>query len=717
VNAATSALPADYAERVYAGVLGKIIGVYLGRPVEGWRHEQIRQLLGEITYYVNDRTDVALKNHRLVVPDDDITGTFTFARAMRDYPVSDIDPVRVGATWLNYIVPDRTVLWWGGRGLSTEHTAYLLMREGMLPPHTGSAAVNGAAVAEQVGAQIFVEGWALANPGDPERAADLAAMAASVSHDGEALNAARVVAALVAHAFVEDDVDKLLDTASALIPADSLIRRVIDDVRTWHAVEADWREAFGRLEERYGYHRYPGQCHVVPNHATVIHALLHGAGDFTRSLAILVSCGWDTDSNGGNVGAITGVRGGLAGIDAGPDWRGPVADRLYLPTADSGGAITDAAGEALTIVGYGAALRGSTYHRPKAGARFHFTLPGSVQGFAAEPTGSAFVRSAVVDGTRMLAVGYPAGRAEAHALTATFLTPDTLDIPPYGMAGSPTLYSGQRLRARLVGGAGAARCRLVVRTYDGSDRPRELAGPETTLAAHDTLDLDWTVPDTGGHPIAAVGIAVAGTHEDSGTVHLDHLTWDGEPELVLTRPADGGSMWRHAWVNAVDRFEPRWPEPYRLIHDRGLGLLIQGTRDWRNYEVSADVTPRLAAAVGIAARVQGLRRYYALRLLGRNTVQLIRSCDGETVLDEQSIEWDFYRTYRLYLTVVDETVRGRVEDVEQSGVVELSATDTGSPLSGGGIGLFVYDGHTVTHSVTVRPAAGTPALPSHPALR
>jgi hypothetical protein len=29
-------LPPDYIERVYAGVLGKIIGVYLGRPFEGW---------------------------------------------------------------------------------------------------------------------------------------------------------------------------------------------------------------------------------------------------------------------------------------------------------------------------------------------------------------------------------------------------------------------------------------------------------------------------------------------------------------------------------------------------------------------------------------------------------------------------------------------------------------------------------------------------------
>ena len=29
------ALPEDYAERVYAGVLGKTIGVYLGRPLKG----------------------------------------------------------------------------------------------------------------------------------------------------------------------------------------------------------------------------------------------------------------------------------------------------------------------------------------------------------------------------------------------------------------------------------------------------------------------------------------------------------------------------------------------------------------------------------------------------------------------------------------------------------------------------------------------------------
>ena len=45
-------LTQDYAERVYAGVLGKVIGVYLGRPFEGWSYERIQQRLGDIEYYV-----------------------------------------------------------------------------------------------------------------------------------------------------------------------------------------------------------------------------------------------------------------------------------------------------------------------------------------------------------------------------------------------------------------------------------------------------------------------------------------------------------------------------------------------------------------------------------------------------------------------------------------------------------------------------------------
>ena len=38
-------LPNDYLTRVYAGVLGKLIGVYLGRPFEQWTHQTSWQSL------------------------------------------------------------------------------------------------------------------------------------------------------------------------------------------------------------------------------------------------------------------------------------------------------------------------------------------------------------------------------------------------------------------------------------------------------------------------------------------------------------------------------------------------------------------------------------------------------------------------------------------------------------------------------------------------
>ena len=109
-------LPQDYVERVYAGVLGKIIGVYLGRPFEGWVFERIMDELGPIEYYVHEKL-----GKPLIVTDDDITGTFTFMRAIEDYGNDrNLTACQIGHTWLNYLIEERTILWWGGFGNSTE---------------------------------------------------------------------------------------------------------------------------------------------------------------------------------------------------------------------------------------------------------------------------------------------------------------------------------------------------------------------------------------------------------------------------------------------------------------------------------------------------------------------------------------------------------------------------------------------------------------------
>ena len=90
-----SVLP--FADKIYAGIVGKLIGVYLGRAVEGWSYDQIRKTFGEINYFVNDKV-----NWPLIVPDDDISGTFLFyrflygtARATSDDPNLAVIPAMV----------------------------------------------------------------------------------------------------------------------------------------------------------------------------------------------------------------------------------------------------------------------------------------------------------------------------------------------------------------------------------------------------------------------------------------------------------------------------------------------------------------------------------------------------------------------------------------------------------------------------------------------
>jgi ADP-ribosylglycohydrolase len=640
------ALPADYAERVYAGVLGKIVGVYLGRPFEQWTHAQIEERLGEITGYVTGHPAIepAKRANPVVVADDDISGTFTFLRALEDYGPG-VTPAQIGQTWLNYVIEGRSTFWWGGVGVSTEHTAYLRLKDALPVPKPD-------VLSEQIGAQIFIDGWAMACPGDPERAADFARRAASVSHGGEAVHAARVIAAMEASAFVERDIGRLLDTGVSLVPRDSVIARVIDDVRDWHAADGDWRRTRARIEERYGYHRYRGICHVVPNHALIVLGLLYGGGDFDLSLTIVNTAGWDTDCNSGNLGCLLGIRGGVKAIGA--RWREPVRDRMYLSSADGGRAITDAAREAVHVVNAGRRLAGAPPWRPP---RFHFSFPGSVQGFDAEHADGALA----VDGV---------------AVTPTFVPQEALGMTGYELQASPTLHPGQTVRAEVDG----APARLLVRVYGAGDELEELRGPEGAL--------QWRVPDTGGRPIAQVGVAT------SGPARLRSLTWDGAPDVALG-PAEG-SMWRRAWVRAVDHWDDHWPEPFRLIQDRGRGLLIQGTRDWTDYEVRASVAPETVAAAGIAARVQGMRRYYAL-LLWRDRVRLVRELDRPAVLADAALRRrDYGEPHELSLRVAGSSLIGIVD-----GRTRLVAED--GALTGGAVALVCEEGCLTCDAVRVAP--------------
>ena len=264
---------------------------------------EILSELGEITYFVHDRF-----GDPLVVTDDDITGTFTFVRALEDFErPEDLASANIGETWLNYIVEKRSILRWGGNGISTEHTAWLNLSRGIAAPHSGSIETNGATIAEQIGAQIFIDAWAMVAPGRPELAAKLAREAARVSHDGDAVHAVMLWAAMEAEAFTNADIDHLIDIGLSVIPGDCRIAKLVADVRGWHRTYTDWRDTRREIVGTYGYDRFPGNCHVIPNHALMIMSVLYAPDDFQRAQAIVNTSGWDTVCNAGNVGCLLGL--------------------------------------------------------------------------------------------------------------------------------------------------------------------------------------------------------------------------------------------------------------------------------------------------------------------------------------------------------------------------------------------------------------------------
>lgn len=668
-------LTEDYAERVYAGVLGKVIGVYLGRPFEGWSYERIQKRLGDIEYYVHDKLDMPL-----IVTDDDIAGTFTFIRALEDHATNpNISAKEIGQSWLNYLIKERSVLWWGGMGNSTEHTAYLRLASGIDAPMSGSMEMNGQVVAEQIGAQIFIDGWAMVAPGDPDQAVKFAEAAARVSHDGEAVYGAVVLAAMESMAFVEKDIQKLIDIGLSYIPNDSVIATMIADLRAWHAEEKDWRRTREMLAAHYGYDKYGGNCHMVPNHGLIIHSLLHGEGDFSDTLKIVNTCGWDTDCNSGNVGCLMGILVGVDGIDAGRqrglDWRGPVADRLYSPTADGDRCISDCVREASHIINMGRTLAGEDAYAPSNGAQFHFSFAGSVQGFQVlagegeltNPQGGAL---------------HVTGKAGARIGTPVFApskdVSDYFEKAHYALMASPRIFPGQTVFAQISDPMAT----LYLGYY----------GEDDEVCYVDLDDADSVVPPLPG-PIFEIGVRL----QADSTLQIDHIGWRGNPDTVFVRPKHRGVMWRRAWVDGVDHLFV-WSEMFRLVQNKGLGLVSQGTREWTNYTVSADVTPHLAARAGVAARVQGLTRFYALLVTQDQKVQLVRSVHEQTVLAEASFAWSFGDTLNMTLTVRDDVLTGEI-----NGKVLLEARDGG--LDAGAVGLVVEEGRSATHRVQVSPCA------------
>jgi ADP-ribosylglycohydrolase len=259
-------------DRLGAAWLGRAAGQRLGTPTRGWSHRQIPL----------DYTLLGLG----------LLETYGFG----------FDTVQVARQWMEHLPVLRTH--------TAERAAYRNLMLGLGPPAT---AAWRNPYREWVGAQVRADIWGYVSPGNPAQAAALAFRDARLSHTGNGIFGELWVAALLACAFVTNDVVAAIRAALGQVPARSRLAEAVREQLSLHAEGSGWAAAHERTRERLaGYH----WMHVIGNAAVVAAALLWGDGDFERTIGLAVQAGWDTDCNGATVGSVLGAMHGSSVLPA-----------------------------------------------------------------------------------------------------------------------------------------------------------------------------------------------------------------------------------------------------------------------------------------------------------------------------------------------------------------------------------------------------------------
>jgi hypothetical protein len=138
--------------------------------------------------------------------------------------------------------------------------------------------------------------------------------------DGEPIQTTQLFTAMIATAFFEKDMEKIVRSGLAAVDPKSAIHPIVTDVIGWWKEHPqDWRETRRKMKEKYTHHGggMSDKNGYELNTAAVIGALLHGGSeDLKEVLRLSFNFGWDADCNAAICGAIVGLIRGKKWIDA-----------------------------------------------------------------------------------------------------------------------------------------------------------------------------------------------------------------------------------------------------------------------------------------------------------------------------------------------------------------------------------------------------------------
>lgn len=206
--------------------------------------------------------------------------------------------------WLKHVAVEDELK----RGGLSEVEACNNLRKGLLPPQSGI--FNAYYMSD--GAAMRSGPIGIVCAGDPERAANLAEIDASVSHFREGIWGAQAVAVAVSLAMVDADMDEILDAVLKTAPEGSWFHETLE--RAFRIVEdadGDIADAWMPLHnELFSTHRST-VAEAIPE---VFGCLKLMNKSFKAGLILAANFGRDADTIGAVAGAVLGARYGAKSI-------------------------------------------------------------------------------------------------------------------------------------------------------------------------------------------------------------------------------------------------------------------------------------------------------------------------------------------------------------------------------------------------------------------
>jgi hypothetical protein len=339
----------EYKERLSGAVFGKIVGVILGKPFEnGMSREDVRRYLESVGEYplrdyasgfspalgegLREDCIPSTKGHvAFAQPDDDLNYLVLALRlaenhglSFTSYDVGRNYAVNIPAYWV----------WASSRKGYYDFLSITNLSETRRPGDCQLAVIPWTigGDAECLDGQIKSDFWGYIHPGDPRKAAKYAYRDCAFSLVKNGVYGGMFTAGCIAAAMTkEPKVDTILDGGLAVIPPGSRLYEAVERTREEYARDRDFLRVFRMIEEKYGHYGFAG---TVNNLATVTLCLLCGDLDYTDTVTLAVSCGGDTDCNGGTAGSICGAAVGRRGIE--DRFIDPLNDTLRTCVADVG---------------------------------------------------------------------------------------------------------------------------------------------------------------------------------------------------------------------------------------------------------------------------------------------------------------------------------------------------------------------------------------------